>query len=398
MKRKGRKENLKPMLPDQHILRIPGPTPIPPSVTHAMAQPMIGHRGQEMKELLQTVKEKLKPIFGTKEDILIYTASGTAALETAVVNAVQPGEEVVIIVTGAFGDRFTKICDEYHIKVHKYDVTWGEAADPDRLAELLKAHPNVKAVFATFCETSTAVLNPVKELAEIVHRESNALFIVDGVSCVGGTETKMDEWGLDIVVTGSQKAMMLPAGLAFIAASERAWKVIEQNPHSRFYLDMRKYRAKLREDSTPFTPAVSLLQGLKQALALMEEEGLAAIYKRHNTMAAMTRAAFYALNIPLLTKDADASPTVTAVKPNDFSSEDLRKVLRTNFGLTIAGGQQHLKGVIFRIGHMGYCSPADVLQTISLIELGLQQIGKTIELGTGVKAAQATYLAELSLV
>ncbi|MBU5266344.1 pyridoxal-phosphate-dependent aminotransferase family protein [Virgibacillus proomii] len=386
------------MLPDQHILRIPGPTPIPPSVTYAMAQPMIGHRGQEMKELLQTVKEKLKPIFGTKEDILIYTASGTAALETAVVNAVQPGEEVVIIVTGAFGDRFTKICDEYHIKIYKYDVTWGEAADPDRLAELLKAHPNVKAVFATFCETSTAVLNPVKELAEIVHRESNALFIVDGVSCVGGTETKMDEWGLDIVVTGSQKAMMLPAGLAFIAASERAWKVIEQNPHSRFYLDMRKYRAKLREDSTPFTPAVSLLQGLKQALTLMEEEGLAAIYKRHNIMAAMTRAAFHALNIPLLTKDVDASPTVTAVKPNDFSSEDLRKVLRTNFGLTIAGGQQHLKGVIFRIGHMGYCSPADVLQTISLIELGLQQIGKTIELGTGVKAAQATYLAELSLV
>ncbi|API91197.1 class V aminotransferase [Virgibacillus pantothenticus] len=380
------------MQADKQLLRIPGPTPIPPSVQRAMSQPMIGHRGQEMKELINTVKEKLKPIFGTQEDVLIYTASGTAALETAVINAVQPGDEVLIIVTGAFGDRFTKICDEYHMKVHKYEVTWGEGAEPEQLAVLLQKLPNVKAVFATFCETSTAVLNPIKELAKVVHRESDALFIVDGVSCIGGTETKMDEWGLDIVVTGSQKAMMLPAGLAFIAASNRAWKVIEANPHARFYLDMRKYRDKLQKDSTPFTPAVSLLQGLKQALALMDAEGLHSIYERHETMKVMTRAAFKALSIPLLTADVHASPTVTAVKPDDFAAEELRKVVKTNFGLTLAGGQQHLKGQIFRIGHMGYCSPADILQVIGIIEIGLQQIGKTIDLGLGVKAAQTAYL------
>ncbi|RFA33181.1 aminotransferase [Virgibacillus dokdonensis] len=380
------------MQPDQHLLRIPGPTPIPPSVERAMAQPMIGHRGQEMKELLKIVKEKLKPIFGTKEDVLIYTASGTAALETAVVNTVQPEEEVLVIVTGAFGERFTKICDEYHIEAHKYLVPWGEAADPKQLATLLQQHPNVKAVFATFCETSTAVLNPIKQLAEVVHNESQALFIVDGVSCIGGAETKMDKWGLDVVVTGSQKAMMLPAGLAFIAASKRAWDVIEKNPHARFYLDMRRYRLKLQEDSTPFTPAVSLLQGLKQALTLVEEEGLENIFYRHEMMKNMTREAFKALSIPLLTTDKNASPTVTAVKPQDFAAEDLRKIVKNDFGLTLAGGQQHLKGQIFRIGHMGYCSPADVLQVISIIEIGLQQIGKHVELGTGVQAAQAAYL------
>ncbi|CDQ40812.1 MULTISPECIES: pyridoxal-phosphate-dependent aminotransferase family protein [Virgibacillus] len=380
------------MYTDHQILRIPGPTPIPPSIQRAMTQPMIGHRSQDMKDLLHGVKDKLKPIFGTNEDVLIYTASGTAALETAVVNAVQPGDEVIVIVSGAFGDRFTKICEEYHIKVHKYDVNWGEAADPEQLTQYLKSIPTVKAVFATYCETSTGVLNPIKQLAKVVHQESEALFIVDGVSCIGGTETKMDKWGLDIVVTGSQKAMMLPAGLAFVAASKRAWKVIEKNSHPRFYLDMRRYRDKLQEDASPFTPAVSLLLGLKQALQLIEEEGLSTVFQRHHLMAKMTRDAFHALDIPLLTTDMDASPTVTAVKPNDFSSEDLRRELRSKFGLTIAGGQQHLKGNIFRIGHMGYCSPADVLQIISLVEVGLQSIDKTIELGTGVKAAQTAYL------
>lgn len=377
---------------EQQILRIPGPTPIPPSVQRAMSQPMIGHRGQEMQALLEALKGKLKPIFGTKEEVLLFTSSGTAALETAVVNAVEPGEEVIVIVSGAFGDRFTKICEEYHILVHRYDVTWGEAASPDQLQHLLQKHQDVKAVFATFCETSTGVLNPIKDLASVVHQYSNALFILDGVSCIGATETQMDEWGLDIVVTGSQKAMMLPAGLAFVAASKRAWEAIEHNQQPRFYLDMRKYRNKLEENSSPFTPAVSLLLGLKQAIALMEDEGLSTIYKRHQLMGEMTRNAFHALNIPLLTKDTDGSPTVTAVRPADFSAEALRKVLRSEFGLTIAGGQQHLKGAIFRIGHMGYCNPADVLQIISLMEIGLRKINKNIELGKGVRAAQNVYL------
>jgi len=382
------------MLTDQQILRIPGPTPIPPSVNRAMSQPMIGHRGQSTSDMIQDIRPKLKRVFGTQQEVMILTASGTAGLETAVVNTVAPGEEVLVVVTGAFGERFAKICKAYEIKTHVLDVDWGQAADPEAVKAFLKEHPEVKAVFATFCETSTGVLNPVQELAAAVKEESDALFIVDGVSCVGGTETKMDEWGIDIVVTGSQKAFMLPAGLAFVAASERAWAKIEANPQPRFYLDLKKHRDNILKDTTPFTPALSILFGLQQVLQLMEEEGLEQVYARHRLMMKMTRATFQALDIPLLTTDAAASPTVTAVKPADFDAEAFRKIMKQEFGFEVAGGQQHLAKTIFRVGHMGYCSPADMLQAIAIMELGLIKAGKEIELGKGVRAAQQIYLHE----
>ncbi|UFT99407.1 alanine--glyoxylate aminotransferase family protein [Radiobacillus kanasensis] len=380
------------MLADQQFLRIPGPSPIPPSVQRAMSQTMIGHRGQEAKELIHSIRPKLKPIFGTEQDVMIVSASGTSGLEMAVVNTVKPGEEVLVVVTGAFGDRFTKICGAYDINYHRMDVEWGKAFDPNEVKEYLQKHPEIKVVFATFCETSTGVLNPIDKLGEAVRSVSDALIAVDGVSCVGGVETKMDEWGIDVLVTGSQKAMMLPAGLAFIAASERAWEKIEANEQSRFYLDLKKYRDNLLNDSTPFTPALSLFFGLEQVLHLFEEEGLQHVFQRHNLMKNMTREAIRALGIPLLTRDEDASPTVTAIRPEDFEAEGLRKILNNEFALTVAGGQQHMKGEIFRIGHMGYCSPADVLQIIGILELSLQRAGKSIELGKGVAAAQQVYL------
>lgn len=382
------------MLTDQQILRIPGPTPIPPSVNRAMSQPMIGHRGQSTSEMIQDIRPKLKRVFGTQQEVMILTASGTAGLETAVVNTVAPGEEVLVVVTGAFGERFAKICKAYEIKTHVLDVEWGQAADPEAVKAFLKEHPEVKAVFATFCETSTGVLNPVQELAAAVKEESDALFIVDGVSCVGGTETKMDDWGIDVVVTGSQKAFMLPAGLAFVAASERAWAKIEENPQPRFYFDLKKHRDNILKDTTPFTPALSILFGLQQVLQLMEGEGLAQVYARHKLMMKMTRAAFQALDVPLLTTDDAASPTVTAVKPADFDAEAFRKIMKKEFGFEVAGGQQHLAKTIFRIGHMGYCSPADMLQAIAIMEIGVLKAGKEIELGKGVRAAQQIYLNE----
>ncbi|WP_036801778.1 pyridoxal-phosphate-dependent aminotransferase family protein [Planococcus glaciei] len=382
------------MLTDQQILRIPGPTPIPPSVNRAMSQPMIGHRGQSTSEMIQDIRPKLKRVFGTQQEVMILTASGTAGLETAVVNTVATGEEVLVVVTGAFGERFAKICKAYEIKTHVLDVEWGQAADPEAVKAFLKEHPEVKAVFATFCETSTGVLNPVQELAAAVKEESDALFIVDGVSCVGGTETKMDDWGIDVVVTGSQKAFMLPAGLAFVAASERAWVKIEANPQPRFYLDLKKHRDNILKDTTPFTPALSILFGLQQVLQLMEEEGLEQVYARHQLMMKMTRAAFQALDVPLLTTDDAASPTVTAVKPADFDAEAFRKIMKQEFGFEVAGGQQHLAKAIFRIGHMGYCSPADMLQAIAIMEIGVLKAGKEIELGKGVRAAQQIYLNE----
>lgn len=381
------------MLSDKQLLRIPGPTPIPPSVQQAMSKPMIGHRGEEIKELLQRIKPKLRPIFGTSQDVLIITGSGTSGLEAAVINTVMPGDEVLIIVTGAFGDRFAKICSSYQLSIHRYDVGWGSAASPEDIKDYLTEHPGIKAVFSTFCETSTGVLNPVQELASVVHKNSDALFIVDGVSCIGGVDVKMDDWGVDILITGSQKAMMLPPGLTFVAASERAWKVIESTNQPGFYLDLKKHRNQLKNNQTPFTPAVPLLFGLGQVVQLLDEEGLEHVYARHLLMMKMTRAAFQALEVPLFTSDTVASPTVTAIKPVDFEPETLRNAIKKEFDLVVAGGQQHIKGDIFRIGHMGYCSPADILQTISLIEIGLIKIGKKIELGKGTQAAQEIYIS-----
>ncbi len=386
------------MLQDQQFLRIPGPSPIPPSVQRAMSQPMLGHRGKEVSEMVNSIKPGLQQIFGTTQDVAMITGSGTAGLEAAVVNIVKQGDEVLVVVTGAFGDRFTKICNAYNIKVHRLDVEWGHALQPADVQQYVQANPAIKAVFSTYCETSTGVLNPIHALSTAVREVSDALIVVDGVSCVGGVQTKMDAWGIDIMVTGSQKAFMLPAGLTFVAASERAWAVIEANTQRGFYLDLTKYRDNLQKDTTPFTPAVSLLFGLQQVLQMIEAEGLEQVYARHTLMMNMTRAAFKALDIPLLTTDADASPTVTAVQPTDFDAEAFRKIIKQEFGLTVAGGQQHLSGKVFRVGHMGYCSPADVLQTLSMIEIGLLKVGKKITLGTGVAAAQQIYVNEGVLV
>lgn len=380
------------MLKHPELLRIPGPTPIPPRVQQAMNQPMIGHRGNETKELLQDIRRTLKRVFGTEEEVIILTSSGTSGLEAAVVNYVQEKDEVLVIVAGAFGDRFANICESYKLSVHRLDVVWGEAVNPEDVQEMLHKHPNIKAVFATYCETSTSVLHPIAEISKIVHEHSDALMIVDGVSAVAGVETKMDEWGIDVFVSGSQKAFMLPPGLSFIAMSERAKQKAAVNKHPRFYLDVLKHQVQLEDNSTPFTPGLSLLMGLQEVLKMFNEEGLDNVYHRHRVMREMTRAALRALNIPLLVSDEHASPTVTACQPDDVDADDLRQVVNQEFGLTLAGGQQHLKGKIIRIGHMGYCSPAHVLQIISLLEIGLQRLNKNNSLGQGVAAAQNAYI------
>lgn len=382
------------MINESNILRIPGPSPIPPSVQRAMSQPMIGHRGQETSEMMQRIKPELKKVFGTKQDVMIITGSGTSGLETAAVNVASAGDEVLVLVSGSFGDRFAKICETYEMKTHRIEVDWGENIVVDDVAEFLKENKNIKAVFMTQCETSTGILNPVEEISKAIQDNSDALIVVDGVSCVGGVVTEMDAWGVDVFVTGSQKAMMLPAGLTFIAVSDKAWKAIDDNKEPRFYLDLRRYRDNLDKDTTPFTPALSLIFGLEQALNLLNEEGLDNVYARHTLMKDMTRAAMKALNIPLLTEDDVASATVTAVKPDSFDPEALRKSVKAKFGLALAGGQAHLKGEIFRIGHMGYCTPADVLQYIGIIELGISDIGAEVELGAGVRAAQEVYLKQ----
>ncbi|MBA4495639.1 pyridoxal-phosphate-dependent aminotransferase family protein [Paenactinomyces guangxiensis] len=377
-------------------LRIPGPTPIPPRIQQAMAHPMIGHRSGEASRLITECSERLKKIFGTEQHPLLLSSSGTSALEAAVVNTVAPGEEAIVVVTGAFGDRFAKIVEKYGYICHRLDIPWGQACDPELLKSFIEEHPHARAVFFTYCETSTGVLNPIGELSRVVREHSDALVIVDAVSCLGAVPSRMDEWGIDLMVTGSQKALMLPPGLAFAAVSERAWTTIEKNPGPRFYLDLPAYRKNLEKGTTPFTPAVSLLFGLKEALNMLDEEGLENVIKRHELLKEMTRAGIRALGLELMARDQDASPTVTSIHggAGKWESEELRKALR-QLQVVVAGGQQHLKGKIFRIGHMGYCDALDIFTTLSALELALHQTGVPVELGAGVKAAQEVYLTHV---
>jgi aspartate aminotransferase-like enzyme len=369
-------------------LRIPGPTPIPPSVQAAMSQPMIGHRSNEASALIKRVSERLKPFFGTVESPLIFTGSGTSVLEAAVVNTIQPDEEVLVVVTGVFGDRFAKILTEYGAFVRRLDVEWGRTPTPEELTSRLQQHPNLKAVFFTQCETSTGVLNPIDILSPLVKKHSDALVIVDAVSSLGAVPFEMDTWNVDITVAGSQKAFMIPAGLAFAAVSPKAWSIIEKNNNPKFYLDFKRYRENLSKGTTPFTPAVSLIFGLDAALELLETEGMTQVFHRHEGMKKLTRAAISALSLPLMTSEEDASPTVTSVYGTDgWDSEILRSDLK-KMGIVIAGGQQHMKGKIFRIGHMGYCDPFDILPVLSAIEISLKKQNVELRLGTAVQAAE----------
>ncbi|SFK10864.1 aspartate aminotransferase [Halobacillus dabanensis] len=374
------------------LLHTPGPTPIPPSVERSMSQPMIGHRGEKCKELMNDIAPRLKPVFGTSGEVLVVTGSGTSALEASVVNVTKPGDDVIVVVAGAFGDRFAQICETYELNVTRLEVPWGTAVEVEQVEAALADHPETKAVFLTHCETSTGVMHPVEKVASRVKEVSSALVIVDGVSSMGGAGVDMDQAGIDILVSGSQKAMMLPPGLAFVAVGNQVWSVIDANPRPRFYLDLRVYRKQLQSGQTPFTPGLSLLFGLQQVLTLLEEESLERVFERHQTMKEMTREACRALRLPLLVSDQDASSTVTSIRPDTFEAEKLRKVAKEEFGLILAGGQKHMKGEIFRIGHMGYCRPANVLQYISILEIVLKRLGHEFEAGSGVAAAQEAYL------
>ncbi|MHA6253239.1 pyridoxal-phosphate-dependent aminotransferase family protein [Oceanobacillus sp. CAU 1775] len=381
-----------------NILRHPGPTPIPKRVELAMAQDMISHRSEEFIKLYRETMERVKPIFGTKQEVLLLPSGGTAALEAAVVNSVSPGDEVVVVTIGAFGDYFVSICEKYGLKVHKLEKEWGEACSKDELADFIKPLTDIKAVFATHNETSTGVINPIKQLSEAVQEHSDAIFIVDSVSGVGGANVEMDAWKIDILVTGSQKAMMLPPGLSFAVVSEKAWKVIEDNNPTAYYLNLLTYRDWAEKGMTPNTPAVSLIMGLSAVCDLIEEEGgISKAVERHEVMKDMVRASMKALSIDLLTSDAVASPTITAIRtPKGLDLGEFLAHLKKKYHLDFAGALGDLQGKVFRFGHMGYCFPSDVLQAVSLIEAGLQDFSYDFEAGAGVQAAQNVYLASLS--
>lgn len=379
---------------DQTYLFTPGPTPIPNRVNAAMAQPMIGHRSPDFSVLIEDVATRLKPVFGTKHPVYALTSSGTSALEAAVVNTVSEGDHAVVIVAGSFGDRLASIAENYGVDVERLNIEWGKSCSPEQLEEFLNGLSGapIKAVFATFNETSTGVLNPIGALGKVVRRLTDALFIVDGVSCIGGVPVDMEADHIDILVTSSQKALMLPPGLAFVAFSDKGLDAIKNCPTKRFYLDLNRYvKAYNEQKSTPFTPAVSLIAGAREVCAMIEEEGWENVIKRHNLLRDMMRAGIRELGLPLLTSDADASPTVTAVKPDALSVPDIQKALKKDFSITIAGGQKDLKGKIFRIGHMGYCTPFDVIKVLTALELTLVKFGQEPRFGAAVRKAEEVW-------
>lgn len=381
------------MIGDQYLL-LPGPTPIPERVVRAMSKPMVNHRGPEFKQLLLEVTGELKEVYQTKQHVLIYPASGTGALEAAVVNFLSPRDKVLAVSIGVFGDRFAKIASEFGAQVEKMDFPWGQPADPQRVKERLDQDVNreIKAVLVTHNETSTGVFNDMKAIGEALGSHP-ALLIVDSISGLATIDLKMDEWNLDVVVSGSQKAFMLPPGLSFMAFNEKALEVHKQSKMPRYYWDASQGLKYLEKGQNPYTPAASLYYGLAESLRIMKEEGLDNIIERHRNYRDMVRSSVQAMGLELLAKDEYASHALTAVvAPEQIGANQIRKFMLEQFNIVLAGGQQKLDNVIFRIGHLGYVRELDLLAALAALEISLYKLGWEIELGIGINKAQTFIL------
>jgi aspartate aminotransferase-like enzyme len=381
----------------KRYLLSPGPTPVPEKVLLDMAMPMIHHRTSEFSNIFAEVREGLKPIFGTKQDVLMLAGSGTAAMEAAVVNTLNEGDKVLVINAGKFGKRWAEICAAYKLDVMTIDLEWGRSVRPEQVEAKLISNPEIKAVFIQASETSTTAYHPIEEIAKIISLRDETIFIVDGITSVGVYETKMDEWGIDILITGSQKAFMLPPGLALIALSEKAWRFVEKSKIPKFYLNLKKERKSQADNTTSWTPAVSLIIGLKSVLEIMNKEGLQNVYKRHAICAEATRKGLLAMGFELLAKDIPSNSATGILLPEGFDGGKFVKMMREKAGLTFAGGQDHLKGKILRVSHLGYHDFFDTIIALSGLEMGFKQFGLNIELGLGLKAAEEIFRSHLGV-
>jgi aspartate aminotransferase-like enzyme len=375
----------------KNYLLTPGPTPLPPEICEALSRPIIHHRTPQFQEVLKEVERDLKYVFRTKNDVFILASSGTGAMEAAVCNLASAGDTVVTVQGGKFGERWTEIARTYGINTEVIDVPWGEAVDPQEIEKRLRANPKIKAVFTTLCETSTGVTNDIEAIGRLA-QDSAAVLVVDAISGLGAINLNTDGWAVDVVVSGSQKGLMLPPGLAFVSVSQKAWVKINESKSPRYYFDLRTAKKALDKTDTPFTPAIGLVIALREALNKIKEEGLENIFARHKKMADAARAAAKALGLELFSPRA-ASNVVTAVRvPAAIDGEKLVKIMRDTYGVTIAGGQGEMKGQIFRIAHMGYIEEFDIIVGISCLEKVLHQMGYQFELGAGVKAAEEVFL------
>jgi len=375
----------------KRYLLAPGPTPVPESALLAMAAPIIHHRTPQFSEIFKETAALLKYVFQTEQDVLILAASGTGAMEGSITNLFSPGDEVIVVNGGKFGERWAKISEAYGLKVNMITVEWGKAVDPAAVRKILDEKPGIKAVMVQASETSTCAAHPVKELAALT-KDRNCLLLVDGITAVGVFDLPMDAWGIDVLVSGSQKAFMLPPGLAFAALSEKAWKFQETAKCPHFYFDFKKERKNLKDNTTAYTPAVSLVIGLREALKMIKEEGLQNVFARHDRLARSVKAAAKAMGLKLLAPDAPSNAATGVYVPEGVDGGKLVKYLRDEMGVTMAGGQDHLKGKILRIAHLGYVDTFDIIIAIASIEMALAKLGHKVDFGKGVAAAQQILL------
>ena len=373
---------------EKKYLFSPGPTMLPPEVLLKMAEPIMHHREPEFEKIFAEIRQGLKYLFQTKNEVMIFTSSGTGAMEGAVSNLLSKGDKALVVRGGKFGERWGEICKAYGIEFIPIDVEWGKAVDPARIQEILKSDPSIRAVYTQASETSTGVKHPIKEIAEIVKKYENTLIVVDAITGIGVFDIPMDEWELDVVVSGSQKALMLPPGLSFAALSDKAWKFVERSNLPKYYFDFKKELKSSQKNQSSYTPAISLFVGLCESLHLIRKEGVEAIFRRHEKLAEATRAAVKALGLELYAPDSPSN-AVTAVKiPEGVDGERLKDLFFEKFGITVAEGQDRAKGKIIRIAHLGYYERLDMVMVISALEMLLKELGYAFELGIGLKAAE----------
>jgi len=356
-------------------LRIPGPTPVPSSVLQAMTKPMVNHRGEEFANLIVSVTERLKYFFQTSNDIFIFPSSGTGGMEAAVVNTLSPGDKALVVSIGSFGDRFATIAQRFGAEVAKLDFEWGKDADPAAIAAKLDEDPSIKAVLVTHNETSTGVTNDLEAIARVV-RPHKAILVVDSISAIGALELKVDEWGCDVVVTGSQKSWMIPPGLSFVSVSPKGWEAYAQAKMPRYYWDFGSAKKYLDKKQNPYTPAVSLYYALDEALRLMMEETREGVLARHKRLGSYFRNGVRELGLSILAEERCASNTVTAIPmPNGIHPKELRRILREEFDIIVAGGQGKLEDKIFRVGHVGYVTKEDLDDVLNALRVVLPRLG-----------------------
>ena len=372
---------------DKLNLMIPGPTPVPENVLSSMSKHPIGHRSGDFQEIVQKTTEQLKWLHQTTADVLTITGSGTAAMEAGIINTLSKGDQVICGDNGKFGERWVKVARAYGLDVKVVKADWGTPLDPNQFKRILEEDTNekIKAVILTHSETSTGVINDLKSINNEVKNHSKAITIADCVTSLGACNIPMDEWGIDVIASGSQKGYMIPPGLSFVAMSKRAWEANNQSNLPKFYLDLKQYLKTVNQNSNPFTPAINLYFALEASLTMMQKEGLNNIFARHARHQKATQEGIKAMGLNLFTKENFGSPAITAVKPENIDAESIRKTIKNDFDILLAGGQDHLKGKIFRIGHLGFVNNRDIISVISALESTLDKMGKlNVPIGQGI--------------